>query len=559
MKQPNPIEDKLLEEWNWNRNTIRPEKISRGSGLLVWWLCKNGHEWQAKVYSKSHGRKCPYCSGRKVNESNCLATVSPSIAKEWDYDKNHPLTPQEVTSGSKKNIWWKCSNNHSWRCVVYDRKKGGCPYCSGKRASVERNFGICFPDLVKEWDSEKNGIHQPYDFSPSSNKKVWWKCKKNHTWESTLADRSKGRGCPRCYSQSSNIEFRILSELKYIFPHATHRKKLDGIEIDVFIPKENIGIEIDGFPWHKGKTEKDIIKAKRLRKKGIFLIKIRDERLKIISGEDIIYSESRIDINLVKSVLSLMKGSDRFNEQQVKLYADYLKQTNFVNEDLYNNYISQKIYSTPELSLKFVFPDKAVLWDQVKNGDLYPEDVGAYAHLQVWWKCKEGHQWNEWVYKVSGLSISCPTCREQSFVSEKSLKVNAPELVKEWDYDKNLSILPENVSTFSGIKVWWKCDLGHSWEAQISNRSRGAGCPYCNSKMCSEDKSLYSLRSDLMREWDYKKNKNIDPKKITINSHKKVWWSCLQGHSWVAEIANRNNGTGCPECWKIRRGSVKKT
>ena len=52
-----------------------------------------------------------------------------------------------------------------------------------------------------------------------------------------------------------------------------------------------------------------------------------------------------------------------------------------------------------------------------------------------------------------------------------------PELVKEWDYNKN-TIGPENYLPKSGKKVWWKCQTcGHEWEAVIRNRTKGHGCP----------------------------------------------------------------------------------
>ena len=32
-------------------------------------------------------------------------------------------------------------------------------------------------------------------------------------------------------------------------------------------------------------------------------------------------------------------------------------------------------------------------------------------------------------------------------------------------------------------KVWWKCSNGHpSYQATLSNRSYGKGCPYCSSQ-----------------------------------------------------------------------------
>lgn len=35
----------------------------------VWWQCKNGHEWQAAVYSRNAGNGCPFCASKKTRTS----------------------------------------------------------------------------------------------------------------------------------------------------------------------------------------------------------------------------------------------------------------------------------------------------------------------------------------------------------------------------------------------------------------------------------------------------------------------------------------------------------
>ena len=64
-------------------------------------------------------------------------------------------------------------------------------------------------------------------------------------------------------------------------------------------------------------------------------------------------------------------------------------------------------------------------------------------------------------------------------VKKLTLFEEFPELVKEWDYDKNGNLKPDNVTAHSGKKVWWKCKHGHTWETSVSNRSRGTNCPKC--------------------------------------------------------------------------------
>ena len=63
------------------------------------------------------------------------------------------------------------------------------------------------------------------------------------------------------------------------------------------------------------------------------------------------------------------------------------------------------------------------------------------------------------------------------------LKTLNPELAMEWDAEKNTDRNPEDVMPGSGIRVWWKCKEGHSWDAIINTRAvRGNGCPYCEGR-----------------------------------------------------------------------------
>jgi len=62
--------------------------------------------------------------------------------------------------------------------------------------------------------------------------------------------------------------------------------------------------------------------------------------------------------------------------------------------------------------------------------------------------------------------------------------------------------------------------------------------------------NLKTCNPTLLKEWHYKKNKDLTPSKITEGSHKKVWWKCPKGHEWQARVADRNNGSGCPICYR---------
>lgn len=65
--------------------------------------------------------------------SNSLAKVHPELISEWS-ERNYPLTPDNITFGSNKIVWWKGSCGHEWQASVKSRSSGEkCPICSGKR------------------------------------------------------------------------------------------------------------------------------------------------------------------------------------------------------------------------------------------------------------------------------------------------------------------------------------------------------------------------------------------------------------------------------------------
>lgn len=65
---------------------------------------------------------------------NDLPTVNPTLAEEWNYEKNGTLTSDMVTAGSHKKVWWKCDKGHEWEADISSRKRGrGCPFCAGRR------------------------------------------------------------------------------------------------------------------------------------------------------------------------------------------------------------------------------------------------------------------------------------------------------------------------------------------------------------------------------------------------------------------------------------------
>ena len=153
----------------------------------------------------------------------------------------------------------------------------------------------------------------------------------------------------------------------------------------------------------------------------------------------------------------------------------------------------------------------------------------------------------------------CPYCAGRKvFSGYNDLQTVNPELVKEWDYEKNIELTPLTVTSGSNTKVWWKCSKGHKWQASIVNRSKGRGCPYCaGRKVLSGYNDLQTANPTLANEWNYEKNGGLKPEHFTANSNKRAWWKCNKGHEWQAVIAKRSNGNNCPVCRKNKGDNLE--
>lgn len=194
----------LMNEWDFEKNTIEPSTVKRRSERKVWWKCKaHGHSWDGKpsdrVRKDGSYSGCPICLGKKVLVGfNDFKTKNPEVAKEWHPSKN-TLLPSEVTQFSNKKVWWKCAHGHEWKASVEKRASGSsCPYCSHQRVTPGQTcVESVIPEIAAEWDYDKNHL-PPSQVLAGSKKKFWWICDKGHHYKATPNSRRAGKGCPYC-------------------------------------------------------------------------------------------------------------------------------------------------------------------------------------------------------------------------------------------------------------------------------------------------------------------------------------------------------------------------
>lgn len=208
------------------------------------------------------------------------------------------------------------------------------------------------------------------------------------------------------------------------------------------------------------------------------------------------------------------------------------------------------IKATPDNNLAILYPDLALEWHPTKNGALTPYDVTAKSHKKIWWLGKCNHEWESAIsHRTAGRG--CPYCAgKKVLIGFNDLATFYPDLVKEWHPTKNGTLTPFDVTVTSGKKVWWQCDVGHEWEAIVSNRTKQkSSCPFCKGKKAIKGKNdLKTVNPKLAAEWHPTKNGALTPSDMMRSSKRKIWWICSNGHEWQATLDSRDKGHGCPYC-----------
>ena len=541
----------LVKEWDFNKNLIKPNEVSQGSGLKVWWRCDKGHSFDMTISNRVKGQNCPYCSGRRViTGKNDLLTTHPYLIKEWDFSKNI-IKPNEISYGSSKKVWWKCNNGHSYDTTIQNRINGdNCPYCGNKR--ILKGFNDLYtthPNLVKEWDFSKN-IIKPDEVSQGSGKKVWWRCDKGHSFDMIIANRVKGQNCPYCTGHSVLKGYNDLCTTR---PDLL--KEWDYTKN--FIRPDEVSQGSGKKVWwkcDKGHSYYAVIKLKA-RQNSIGCPICKKESKTSFPEQSLFYYIKQY----FPSTLSNVKGVLTENNFELDIYIPELK---IAVE--YDGYIwhSKEENLKRDINKNLLCKNSGITLIRIReNGlcylknsiNIFREDVKSDKALEK--------LIIEVLLKL-GINADVNIERDRQFIfsqyilkeKENSLAIKYPNIAKEWHPTKNGNLTPNSVSYASNKVFWWKCEKGHEYQKSVNVRiTNKIGCPYCiGTKVLKGFNDFESNYPKLMKEWDFSKN-IIKPDEIYKHSMTKVWWKCDKGHSFEKTIFERAaENRKCPYCYPNR-------
>ena len=465
----NPI---LAQEWNYDKNNgLTPEDVLPNSSKKAWWKCKQGHEWQASIANRNKGNGCPYCAGQKALEGyNDLKTGNPTLATEWNYDKNGALRPENFTANSGKRVWWKCVKGHEWQATIYHRSKGnGCPICNSERHTSFPEYAIVYYLKKSAVEVIHSYNEQGYEldiYLPALKVAIEYD---GYYWHKNRAkkDLEKNR---RCHSDGI-VLYRIREGLL----------PLDDRSIDYVIDKDQKDlakvIEVIVSNITGASIEVD------LNKDAIAIDSLRELSEKTLSISRInpeIAKEWNYEKNGSLTPESFTANSNKTVWWKCSNGHEWQSKINNRNNGNGCPYCSGRYAIEGTSDLQTVDPVLAKEWHYEKNGELTPADVMLNSHKKVWWECSKSHEWQATVAHRS-RGRGCPYCAGRYVIKgANDLQTVNPTLAQEWNYEKNDGLSPADVMPSSHKKVWWKCTNNHEWQARIADRNRGRGCLQCS-------------------------------------------------------------------------------
>ena len=459
-----------------------------------------------------------------------LSVTHPELAKEadgWD--------PRKTSHGARGKFAWVCPLSHRYTTSMSLRthRGTGCPICANRKVLKGFNdLATTHPDLAKEavdWD--------PSTVIAGSHKKLKWRCKYLHIFETTVGSRSGKHksGCPVCVNQKLFVGFNDIG---------TTRPDL-AIEADGWDPATVITGSNKKFTWkcklgHRySATISDRMGNEKKQHKGTNCPFCANQKV-LIGFNDLKTTHPQI-----------AKEADGWDPSTVIAGTSQKRNWRCPQNHTYSTGVSLRAlrgYQCPVCANKNVlqgFNDLATTDPEVAvsafNWD--PRTVTRGSSKKRQWTCSEGHIFESPPMARTGENRSnCPYCAHQKvFAGFNDFVTTNPEAAKEadgWD--------PTALIGGSKVVKDWKCSKGHSYRMSIFNRNRAQiGCPFCgNRKALKNFNDLATTHPKLALEAD-----GWDPTTVIASSEQKFKWKCSKGHSYSSVLSSRAYaGNGCPVC-----------
>lgn len=331
-------------------------------------------------------------------------------------------------------------------CIEKHKKEQGIRY-QKKMLEINGSIQSKLPNIINVWCEDNE--FKSNELTNKSHKKVKLKCPnksaKHPDYEIRVYNiqESNCNSCPKCSVKTSKAEMRIYSELKFSFKDVRWQQKIEGKEADIIIEDLKLVIEVDGFPWHRNKTEKDLEKNSVFEKNGYTVLRIRDLKLEKITCNTIICNVSDLSLSNYNKIVEWINKNFKCS---ISIFTEWK------NIEHYKQ-VQSNILSIPyDESLEYLFPESKELWDYEKNYPILPTQVRPGTHIKVWLKCKSGHSYEREIHSTfrsrvkdkTNLIITCPHCSPHR-LNKRPIEINGIQYKSIIDCCRNLKINKERI------------------------------------------------------------------------------------------------------------------
>lgn len=400
-------------------------------------------------------------------ETWCRLHDNLKLLEEYDTSLN-PKTVDNISKGAIDMVWWKCKDcGHQWQTNIKTRvgAKSGCPECAYKKGKYHK---LVVGDNDFETYCLKNGLeHLLKEYSrlnkkkpneiaaKSSGESILWDCSRcGRQFKNYPANRINGQGCPNCSSTGSSIpETIIYYFLSEELTHIEYRKKINGLEADIYLPDYKTVIDYRGEYWH-GTDDKRILdsrKVKYFNSLGIKQIIIEERRDKdtvthYSQKDNCIYFKPNQYDKLFSILKEILKLNIEINDKLLKR-VQHIATIKKQHKEVIN-------------SVAELYPEVAERWDYERNKDFLPTQVTSGTSLKAWFKCPKCHNSYYAFIRKQVQGQGCSYCNgTTAYRGINDIATTLPGIMFVWDFEKNdkNSITPYNIKAGSGKKIHLKC------------------------------------------------------------------------------------------------------
>lgn len=511
----------------------------------------------------------------------------PDLLLEWDYERNNGLfSPDEVMTGNTKlPINWVCTTcGHKWVAPVQRRhhKMSGCPKCAKKISRLKKGINDLAsqrPDLLKEWDYERNNpIRTPDEITIGNGSiKVHWICSTcGHRWSSTVYNRThQNSGCPECgkrriSDKNRKRRFDANKSLVALYPDIAaewHPTKNAPKDVSEIMPGCN-----DDVWWLCATcgTEFHTRVCNRTGYKHAGCPTCNQHMHTSFPEQAIFYYVQKLYPNTQRSY---SVGFE--NQMELDVYIPDIKtgieydgcfwhSTSVIERNRKKHSICKE-NCIQLIRVKEDYGRYKICQDDCDISIIRDDNTDRGLELAInavlSWLCND--------------NIDVDVVRDRGEIKsnyiisfrEKSLLARFPDTAMEWHPTLNGTLKPDMVMPASADKVWWLCPkCGQPYQATPAKRTRkeASACPVCaHKKIVAGINDLAFLRPDLASEWHPSKNGNLLPSAVAPNYSKKVWWVCKEcgNEFYVTPNKRVTRNQGCDKCARkcLSRGMHQKS